>query len=293
MKRLLFSLAVVSVFVHVPALARDRAAALEAASAAFAELQFEAALDGLEEALSMRGNTQPDLLRIYTLRAFCFLSLGRSTEAEQSFEALLSIDPSYRLPRDTSPRFQEPFLRKVRQAVAGLSVELQVLPSAASARSPLLSVRVKDDPARLVHKVRVRFRPRGAPSFSSAEFRVVSPSAEAQVFSLSLLSLPPGQTLELQWFGEVLNAADGVLATRGGADRPLLSTVRAPHGALAATELPRRVNSTATALSTPWYKRWWVWALVGSAVTVAGGSVAYLTLVGSPPDHRDFTIEVQ
>ena len=292
MKRILFSLAAVSAFVHMPALARDRSAALEAASEAFAELQFETSLDALEEALALRGNTQPDLLRIYTLRAFSFLSLGRSAEAEQSFEALLSIDPSYRLPRDTSPRFLEPFLRKVRQGVTGLSVELQVLPRAAASRAPLLSVRVKDDPARLIQKVRVRFRPRGAPSFSSAEFRV-SPSAEAQVFALSLISLAPGQTLELQWFGEVLNVADGVLSSRGAAERPLLSTVRAPRAALAATELPQRANTIAAALSTPWNKRWWVWALVGSAVAVAGGSVAYLTLVGSPPDHRDFTIEVQ
>jgi len=69
--------------------------------------------------------------------------------------------------------------------------------------------------------------------------------------------------------------------------------VRAPRAALAATELPPRENTSAAALSSHWYKRWWVWALVGSAVAVAGGSVAYLTLGGSPPDHRDFTIEVQ
>ena len=83
---------------------------------------YEEAL-GVLTRLELPGNQPLDRLAIDQYRAFCFLALGRTAEAERAIEAVLSADPSYRpAEADASPRLRSAFAA-VRQRILPVLVQ--------------------------------------------------------------------------------------------------------------------------------------------------------------------------
>jgi len=70
----------------------------------------------------------------------------------------------------------------------------------------------------------------------------------------------------VEYWVRALNAQGSVLAESGTATLPFRLQVAAP--AIAASQ------GAGAPASTPWFKRWWVWTIVG-AVAIGGGAAAY------------------
>jgi TonB family protein len=89
---------------------------IDVARELYVTANYEEAL-GVLSRLESPNNLPTDRLAIDQYRAFCFLALGRTVEAERAIEAVLSADPLYRpAEADASPRLRSAFA-SVRQRI--------------------------------------------------------------------------------------------------------------------------------------------------------------------------------
>jgi tetratricopeptide (TPR) repeat protein len=269
-------------------------ALIEEASSAFSLLDFEGALEKLDRAQKTKGNTSKDLVRIYSLRAKCLISLGREDDAVQAFTAALSIDPAFRLSPDSSPRFAEPFQKLLDRGVAALDVDVSLPDQVVVGAPVLVIVQVAADPAGISDKMRLRYR-RGKKKYSALK-------AKLQLGKRSRFYLPPSiwkaEGLQvIEWHCEILDRHGGLLKRMGDADHPLTIVVKMkPIAAVVAPPPPPPIAKPQVKKPPPppaWYERWWVWAIVGGVAVAAGTTAGILATSADAPDHRTFTIQVR
>ena len=77
---------------------------LDQASSRYADLDFEAALAFLNQALQIKGNSREQLVRIYYLRGVTYGALTQYAMAREDFSRLLSLEPTFRLGSEMAPR---------------------------------------------------------------------------------------------------------------------------------------------------------------------------------------------
>jgi hypothetical protein len=265
---------------------------IEKAVSAFAELDFEGALEKLELAQEASGNKPGDLVRIHSLRGLCLVALNKSGEATQAFTAALSIDPAFRLDGDLSPRYQEPFQQLLEKGVPALAVDIDVPRRLTQGDPVTVGVELKADPAGISHKLVFRHRRRGQPRYSAIRVKLKKNKTVS-------FYLPPGiwsgqGTGPIEWYAQLLDRFGGLLLTKGDRDHPVIVPVqdRKPTGPVLPTgsvvaATPRDEEEPA------WYQRWWVWAIIGGTAAAVGGTAAAITLSRESPDHRDFSLEIR
>ncbi len=266
---------------------------IDKAASAFSALDFEGALQYLEQAHGMAGNGREELIRIYALGGLCLASLGRMAEAEKSFAAVLSIDPAYRLGDDISPRYREPFLKVLKKGVARLAVSVTV-PNPLTLKEPVsVELKLLADPVGLARKLSFRYRRGDQGKFSSVRVKLGVGKAKS-------FYLPPGIWRDaglqpLKWYAELRDRFGGLLLQKGSASHPVTVAVVKPKPKM----IPALSGLAAGRASvkdedSSWYQRWWVWAIVGGvAVAAAGGTVAAMSLSVDAPEQRSFTLDIQ
>jgi len=265
---------------------------IEEANNAFSTLDFEGALSNLDEAQRIKGNTPQDLVRIYSLRAKCLISLGREDDALKAFTAALSVDPAFRLSPDESPRFAEPFQKTLDQGVAKLEVEVAPPDEVVVGEPVLVTVRVIADPAGISDNLRLRYR-RGGKKYSALKVRLVRGKRMRFYLGPSVWKAEGLQAIE--WYGEIRDRFGGLLARKGDAGHPLMITVKKKP--VIAPVLPPPPVPVAEPEKKPppppaWYEHWWVWAIVGGVAVAAGTTAGILASSGDEPDHRTFSIQI-
>ena len=265
---------------------------IEEASSAFSLLDFEGSLSKLDQAQKTEGNTPQDLVRLYSLRAKCLISLGREDEAVQAFTAALSIDPAFRLSPDSSPRFAEPFQKLLERGVAALDVDVSLPDQVVVGAPVLVTVQVAADPAGISDKMRLRYR-RGKKKYSALK-------AKLHLGKRSRFYLPPSiwkaEGLQaIEWHCEILDRHGGLLKRMGDADHPLTIVVKMkPIAAVVVPPPPPPIIKPQEKKPPPaWYERWWVWAIVGGVAVAAGTTAGVLATSGDSPDHRTFSIDIK
>jgi hypothetical protein len=264
----------------------DADSLLAEAQQAFSGLDFEGALKKLEQARALPGNLPAVLVRIFSLRAQCLISLGRGAEAERELVALLSLAPEYRLDADASPRFAEPFQKVLHSGVPPLRAGVRAPDRLAAGEPVVFSAQVFSDPADLARRLRFHYRRHGDPVFARLEVGLIRGAAVR--VALPADAWPVDRKGALEWFGEILDDFNAVLLQKGSADEPMREWFVPP---------PVQVAPAAVAPPPPqapaWYQRWWVWALIGGAVAAVGGTLAAVELSGGGPDARDFSVRVR
>ena len=299
MSRILLVLGVVVIALVLPWLlpeqsfARGGGALIEEATNAFSLLDFEGALSKLDAAQKTKGNTPQDLVRIYSLRAKCLISLGREDDAVQAFTAALSIDPAFRLSPDASPRFAEPFQKLLGRGVEALKVDVSPPDEAVVGEPLLVTVQVVADPAGISDNLRLRYR-RGKKKYSALKVRLIRGKRSRFYLPPSVWKAEGLQAVE--WYCEIQDRYGGLLARKGDAGHPLKIVVKKkPIAAVVLPPPPVPVAKPEEKKPPPpaWYERWWVWAIVGGVAVAAGTTVGILAASGEDPDHRTFSIQIQ
>jgi len=264
---------------------------IEQAESAFAGLDFEGALTQLDVAEARPGNSRAQLVRIFSLRGLCLISLGREQEAGRAFGAALSIDPGFRLDPDLSPRYQEPFDKLLDSGVAPLSVDVS-LPEKVVFGDPVpVKVKLLADPAGLSGKLVFRHRRAGVKKYSTVRIRL-TPGKPVSFY------LPPGTwavkgTAPVEWYAKLTDKHGGMLLEKGAADHPLRVPVEARKKVKLSTAGPIGTPAPVVESAPAWYERWWVWAIIGGAAVAAGGTAAAIYLTRSSPEQRDFVLQIE
>jgi tetratricopeptide (TPR) repeat protein len=98
---------------------------LSAAQALYADARYEEALKAFDTLKAAGGQPLRTALAIEQGRAFCLLALDRGADAQQAIEAMLRLDPSFKLSADeTPPKIRNVFRDVRRRALAGVLQEV-------------------------------------------------------------------------------------------------------------------------------------------------------------------------
>jgi hypothetical protein len=247
----------------------DAAAKLAAGKTALANLdvdQARAALDAVERSGPLDHATH---VTLWEQRGIAAAYLEDEPAAVAAFDMLLSLDPGHFLSYTLSPKATFVF-EKVRNQLAtrgapALEVNWQ---QGGKVGDPVpLDIEVVADPKQFLHRATVFVRTRGEQTWRAADLplsqdRVVLPPVTA--------ARPVSLELYLRAYDERGNE---VLAWSDPA-RP--------------REIPLRYDPP-----TPWYRKWWVYALGGTALALGTGAVVYAVTLAPPDNVSDVTTSVR
>jgi tetratricopeptide (TPR) repeat protein len=231
--------------------------------------EFEEAVKTLEAGLDAPDVTDDQLVELYRLLGLTSLYLGDEARAREAYEMLLQARPDYELPRTAPPKIRQLYARikediKNRR-VRPVTLQVDPLPDVAGGE-PVVAVAHIEDMA-LGARAWLFYRRAGAQAYSSVDFTRDRTDKERYVATIPAYELPAARTTyQVEYYFEVVDAAQRRLAGRGDTFNPLVFQV-AREGA-----------AVAPAGERPWYKGPWLWVAVG-AVAVAGtaGAVFYAT----------------
>jgi len=238
-------------------------AGLRQGIASYEGLEYEQGILHLEEFLAGEGLTASRRKEALLYLALCQASLGRNEQARGSFVQLLEIEPGFRLDtQSTSPKIlglfdlaREDFQNSIRSR-DNLPPTLEVgeIHRPLTHRQPaILGVRVHDDDR--VQMVQAFLRKKGESVYGFYPMTEVGPGRyQAEIPA----HLTDGEGVEYY-----VLAADpaGNATMKGNAAFPLFLDVEPGPAA------------------RPWYKKWWVWAILAAAA--GAGAALGVTLSGS------------
>lgn len=231
---------------------------LERGVAALEDLAIEKAVRLLETARGQGPYDHEDLVRLYEQLGVAYAYLGRTTEAMESFDMLLALDPGHAVSYTLSPKATFAFQRARRDALERRAPAVEVSwPHGTRTSDPLpLTIEVVADPKEFLKRARLYARVKGESDY--IPHAVALPPAGSYV----TLELPPPApeaetSQELQLF---LVACDdqGNEVFRWGSEQQ-------PRDVMLSHEEP-----------LPWYSKWWVWTIVGTGIATVTGALVYL-----------------
>jgi hypothetical protein len=171
------------------------AAQLEAGRRALTDADFERAERAFGRALGAAELSTEDLVSIFEGRAMARFALGDEAGASADLAALRSLDPTHALPPEAPPAMVEAF---DALGNAGIGIELGWF---GHDERHLLRPAVVNDPASLVHTVRVHLRRHGEPAWTTSEEREIE------------VTLRDGEAVEV--WAEAIGPGGAVVAREG------------------------------------------------------------------------------
>lgn len=244
---------------------------LRRATTALAEFRVDEALALLERALKAGPHTHADYVEIYEQLGIAYAYLEREPEATAAFEMLLRLDPGHLLSYTLSPKATFLFERVRRKARESAPPAVQITwPHQLSVERPVpLDVEVIADPAGFLKRATLHLRARGDSEYELVDLRLPPPGA----YKRTLVPAPRSKRAEvLQVY---LTARD---------ERGNEVLMWPPQGG--PREIPLSYQPP-----TPWYRKWWIWAITGGVLAASTGAVVYLA-GRDLPDTIDGVLEV-
>lgn len=245
---------------------------LERGAAALASFQVNEALPLLEEARTKGPLPYADHVRLWEQLGIAYAYLGREESALDAFDMLLALAPAHLLSYALSPKVTFLFERARARAAGRAATTVDVSwPYELEVSEPVpIDVEVVNDPRGLLARARLFVRRRGDDDWRVLDLVLPTLGDRRRVFLPALRSARP-EVIEI-WLVAFDRAGNEVLQWAGPSrPRAIALSYRPP---------------------TPWYRRWWVWAIVGGALTAGTGTTVYL-MSQEPPDvvGGDFTVD--
>lgn len=242
--------------ISINAFAAD--ASLERAQQLLSDLKYREAAAALDAAWKAPGNSREEVLTILQLQGIVAASIGQGLQAREAFTALLTLDPSRRLPADLPPKVMTFFYEARGRVDERGPLEVTAAPPAAHGGALQLAIVVKD-PIALAVTARFHLQPAGGP-WTTVSVPLQKGRATAEVKASSA-----------KWWLELLNAQSGVLLALGAEAEPLLagtapSTPQSPVSAVT----PEAPGGLTVSVRHPWRPYSYVALGVGVACLIAG-----------------------
>jgi hypothetical protein len=235
---------------------------------AYNQVEYQPALMYLRAALQ-RARGRRVLATVYFYLGCTHLALEESAKARAAFETLLAFQPDYVPDRSlTSPKIAG-FFSRVRNEyptpAAPPTLAHQPPLDAGEGRTPIL-LEVQNLSPRL--RPLLYHRTADTPEYLTLE-------AEEVLGTRARFSLPtPGGGGTVLYHFALATRTGVVVRRLGGPKRPFR------------LELAARARGVAA----PWYRRWWVWTIVGAAVAGAGAGIAYAATRGGDQSRVEVVV---
>lgn len=254
-------------------------ALIERAARAYTNLDFEKSLRILNQALAQKGNSREQLVRIHHLTGLGLGAIGRYDIARQAFERLLALDPTFRLGADVSPRVRKPFDELVKLNPRRIEVRSLPPPHAQLGKPLVMTFEVVNDKLGMARSIQVWYR-RGAAGAYNTIRAALKGEGEHRVSIPAPAWESTSDADNLSWYAEVEGDNRSVLQNFGDAMHPAVLEVIDQATAEKLADAEKR-----------WYKRWWVWTIIGGVVAAGAATAVVLTTSSEPSGPFDFKVD--
>jgi len=229
---------------------------LARATVALAEFRVDDALALLERARNEGPYSHADYVKLYEQLGIAYAYLEREADATAAFEMLLGLDPGHLLSYTLSPKATFLFERVRRKVRAQTPPALQVTwPHGLSVSRPVpLDVEVIADPAGFLRRATLHLRTRGAAEYRLVDLRLPPPGAYKRMLVPAPHTKRP-DVLELYLTAYDERGNEVLVWPAQQRTREISLSYQAP---------------------TPWYRKWWIWAITGGVLAVGTGTVVYI-----------------
>jgi tetratricopeptide (TPR) repeat protein len=268
--------ALASLAVARPAAAEDPSALIAKARREMLDLNYDRAIQLLEQAETTGRNQPEEIVAIYRLLGESQAALGHRDAAESEFRRLLALDPTAALPPGSSPKLKEPF-----QAARSAMSQSSPLTVTCERSGKGLVMTITSDPLDQVASGRATSggAPVTEPESTSSRTRIPLsvPAGAPRALDCSALDRHGNELVRAS-----PNAAVGRQVEAGrGEDDP---TSILPPGEEAREQEPDAVPAPGSTApidepegpGPPLYARWWLW---GSGAVAAAGVGAYFAVL--------------
>ncbi|AGC46514.1 hypothetical protein NVS55_25965 [Myxococcus stipitatus] len=246
--------------------------------------EFEEARRTLQAGLDAPDVTDDQLVELYRLLGLTALYLGDETQAREAYEKLLQARPDYELPRSAPPKLRSLYARikeDIRsRRVRPVTLDVDPIPDPPGGEPITVEATIQE--LALGARARLFYRRAGDQAYNSVDFvkdrearehfRAVVPAYDVPV---------EPEPYEVEYYFEVVDAAQRRLAGRGDSFQPLLFQVSSRVQATTAAEVSE---------GRPWYKSPWLWVAVGA---VAIGGTAGIVALSSSEDRGRVPITIR
>lgn len=221
-------LIIILFLVSAPAWAKNQ---LQKAEQSYKQMEYGKSLKMVKRILKRSDLGPRELISAFRVKGLCLSAMGRIKESVLAFRHLLAIDPSFKLPRNFSPKIAAPFYRAVAisQNMEAIGLSHKSTKEVESLRGLSLRVTLKSDPLNMVKSIRLRYRI----SESGAERRIATSVSGPSEVSIDLPSKVTAK--EIYYYFEATNKTGAVLARAG--ERKHSFHLRAGAKAEATTEV--------------------------------------------------------
>lgn len=243
--------------------ARGRVATAEQELADFHLKPAQDALAGVEAHGPLDHDTN---VKLWEQRGIAAAYAEDPTGAIAAFDMVLALDPVHLLSYDLSPQATGPFERSREAALAHGPPNLDITwARGQKVGAPVpLEVEVIADPRKFLRRATVLVRKRGDATWQAADVTLAAPGTRAK---LTLPGVHAAAPTAYELYARAYDDHDNEVLVWNDPTRP--------------REIPLRYDPP-----TPWYRKWWVWA-IGVGVAGAALSVGVYVATRSPPDTLD------
>jgi tetratricopeptide (TPR) repeat protein len=199
------------------------------------------------------------LAEAYVVRGRAAARLGDVLGAEAQFRRALELRPAAELSDATPPETAS--FDAARRNMKGGGLRLVQAPGGEvpGGKPSALALTVEGDSEQLVSTLELGYRRGDSGAF------VTTRVPNAAALAIPAAALTAGARVD--YYVRALDAHGGVLAESGTPTLPFRLQVAAPPVVAA--------GGAGAPSATPWYKRWWVWTLVGVIALGGGGAAVY------------------
>ena len=241
----------------------------EKAERMFNMVEYDQALDALEDAISREDNNKKTLIKIYYLKAKIYAILGKEKNAKKQFVKLLFLDNEYNISEDESPKIVNFFKQTQKKFLESLTVKLEkpeiifdaVKKTDYKKRIPIKAMISSMNESR---NAKIFYRNIGTSKYFKADLDPVSGDNFAGNIPMPL---DANRNFAVEYYIGVLNFSGDMIAHYPSAEEPIIISVTFGDGSNSSS------NSNEISSDDGILGKWWFWTVVGVVVVGAGAGV--------------------
>jgi hypothetical protein len=256
------------------------------------KLFYDDALKVCQAVLDSGHNSRRDLVRLLTYKGLIEAVSDKRKRARNAFKRVLVLDPLIDLGKGHPPRVQRDIAaaRKWFKHRKPLMIELEIPEQADRKGATTINLALISDPLSMVKRAMLHVRAGDAGGYKTLP--VARPAGQKLSWRVKPSRLLGGRNArELQLYVSALDANFNEVAVLGTAREPRrLALSGAPAPLAAVTPATHGSEQPGSATTRPWYKRWWIWAVVGAVVTTT--AIAAGAASSGPEERVDAPISI-
>ncbi|MBI5482304.1 MAG: hypothetical protein HY906_25845, partial [Deltaproteobacteria bacterium] len=219
----------------------------------------------IDRVLASRQNPRDVLIAALEKRALISGRLGQAEAATDAFRRVLALDPGFLLPEGTDKVTAAAFAgaRRFWQGKRPLTIA-HVPPGDVQKDQPArIAITIESDPLEMIAQFALSYRLAGQGAYSMT--RAPARAGALEVPATFLKGVRGGTRIE--YYVTALDQLESELAALGSPQEPFVFMVAPPH-----VDGGGGVRDTGGPAASRWYRKWWVWTIVGAVA--AGGAGA-------------------